>query len=67
VSNKLSPRETEVLKVYMQHGSQAKAGLLMHISAKTVHTYLRNAMRKLGARHLVDLVRVCIRERIIEE
>jgi DNA-binding NarL/FixJ family response regulator len=62
----LTPREGEVVKLVAEaHTTKQIAGLL-HLSEKTVENHRANAMRKLGMRDRVELVRYAIRRGMIE-
>jgi DNA-binding NarL/FixJ family response regulator len=62
----LTPREQEVVKLVAEaHTNKEIAGIL-HLSEKTVENHRSNAMRKLGMRDRVELVRYAIRKGLIE-
>jgi DNA-binding NarL/FixJ family response regulator len=62
----LTPREEEIVKLVAEaHTTKQIAGLL-HLSEKTVENHRANAMRKLGMRDRVELVRYAIRRGLIE-
>jgi DNA-binding NarL/FixJ family response regulator len=62
----LTPREEEIVKLVAEaHTTKEIAGLL-HLSEKTVENHRANAMRKLGMRDRVELVRYAIRRGLIE-
>jgi DNA-binding NarL/FixJ family response regulator len=62
----LTPREQEVVKLVAEaHTNREIAGIL-HLSEKTVENHRSNAMRKLGMRDRVELVRYAIRKGLIE-
>jgi DNA-binding NarL/FixJ family response regulator len=63
---KLTPREEEIVKLVAEaHTTKEIAGIL-HLSEKTVEHHRANAMRKLGMRDRVELVRYAIRRGLIE-
>ncbi len=63
---KLTPREEEIVKLVVEaHTTKEIAGIL-HLSEKTVEHHRANAMRKLGMRDRVELVRYAIRRGLIE-
>ena len=65
-SDELTPREQEVVKLVAEaHTNKEIAGIL-HLSEKTVENHRSNAMRKLGMRDRVELVRYAIRRGLIE-
>ena len=62
----LTPREQEVVKLVAEaHTNKQIAGIL-HLSEKTVENHRSNALRKLGMRDRVELVRYAIRKGLIE-
>jgi DNA-binding NarL/FixJ family response regulator len=64
--DELTPREQEVVKLVAEaHTNREIAGIL-HLSEKTVENHRSNAMRKLGMRDRVELVRYAIRKGLIE-
>ncbi len=46
--------------------STKEAAGVMNISVKTAETHRASLMRKLGARNVADVVRYCVRNRLIE-
>jgi DNA-binding NarL/FixJ family response regulator len=65
VSDPLSRRESEVLKLIAEgHTAKEIAGLLV-ISEKTVDRHRANVLEKLGVRNRVDLTRYAIRRGLI--
>ena len=65
-ADELTPREQEVVKLVAEaHTNKEIAGVL-HLSEKTVENHRSNAMRKLGMRDRVELVRYAIRRGLIE-
>ncbi len=58
----LSERETEVLPLVAAGHSNKVIANILHISAKSVETYKRRAMQKLGFRSRVELVRYAARK-----
>jgi DNA-binding NarL/FixJ family response regulator len=64
--NGLSPRERQVLR-YMAEGMCMKAiAFKLGIGSKTVETYRRSLMKKLGITNLPDLTKYAIRTGIID-
>jgi DNA-binding NarL/FixJ family response regulator len=64
--DELTPREQEVVTLAAEaHTNREIAGLL-ELSEKTVENHRANAMRKLGMRDRVELVRYAIRRGLIE-
>ena len=64
-TDELTPREQEVEAVAEAHTNKEIAEIL-HLSEKTVENHRSNAMRKLGMRDRVELVRYAIRRGLIE-
>ena len=62
----LSPREREVVQLLCEGKTSKELAGILKISAKTAETHRTNAMRKLGAHNLSELVRYAIRNQIIE-
>ncbi len=65
-SDELSPREQEVVKLVAEAHTNKEIAELLHLSEKTVENHRANAMRKLGMRDRVELVRYAIRRGLIE-
>ncbi len=62
----LTPREEEIVKLVAEaHTNREIAGIL-HLSEKTIENHRSNAMRKLGMRDRVELVRYAIRRGLID-
>ena len=62
----LTPREEEVVKLVAEANTTKQIAELLHLSEKTVENHRANAMRKLGMRDRVELVRYAIRRGLIE-
>ncbi len=58
----LSPREREVLQLITEGHSTKEVASSLHLSVKTVETYRRQLMEKLGIYNLAGLVKYAIRE-----
>ena len=65
-SDDLTPREEEVVKLVAEAHTNREIAELLHLSEKTVENHRANAMRKLGMRDRVELVRYAIRRGLIE-
>jgi DNA-binding NarL/FixJ family response regulator len=65
-SDELSPREQEVVKLVAEAHTNREIAEILHLSEKTVENHRSNAMRKLGMRDRVELVRYAIRRGLIE-
>lgn len=62
----LTPREEEIVKLVAEANTTREIADLLHLSEKTVENHRANAMRKLGMRDRVELVRYAIRQGLIE-
>src|SRR6266516_4816558 len=62
----LTPREQEVVKLIAEAHTNKEIAEILHLSEKTVENHRSNAMRKLGMRDRVELVRYAIRKGLIE-
>jgi DNA-binding NarL/FixJ family response regulator len=65
-SDDLTPREQEVVKLVAEAHTNKEIAAILHLSEKTVENHRSNAMRKLGMRDRVELVRYAIRRGLIE-
>jgi DNA-binding NarL/FixJ family response regulator len=63
----LTEREREVLKRIAEGQSTKEIASLLDISTRTVETHRANLMRKLEVRSVAQLVRLAIREGLVEE
>jgi DNA-binding NarL/FixJ family response regulator len=62
----LTPREQEVVTLVAEAHTNKEIAELLSLSEKTVENHRANAMRKLGMRDRVELVRYAIREGLVE-
>ncbi len=62
----LTPREEEVVKLVAEANTTKEIAAILHLSEKTVENHRGSAMRKLGMRDRVELVRYAIRRGLIE-
>jgi len=62
----LTPREEEIVKLVAEAHTSRQIAAILHLSEKTVENHRANAMRKLGMRDRVELVRYAIRRGLIE-
>jgi DNA-binding NarL/FixJ family response regulator len=62
----LTPREEEIVKMVAEANTTRQIAEILHLSEKTVENHRANAMRKLGMRDRVELVRYAIRRGLIE-
>ncbi len=65
-SSELTPREEEVVKLVAEAHTNKEIAEILHLSEKTVENHRSNAMKKLGMRDRVELVRYAIRRGLIE-
>jgi DNA-binding NarL/FixJ family response regulator len=65
-SHELTPREEEVVKLVAEAHTNKEIAEILHLAEKTVENHRANAMRKLGMRDRVELVRYAIRRGLIE-
>lgn len=62
----LTPREEEIVKLVAEANTTREIAEMLHLSEKTVENHRANAMRKLGMRDRVELVRYAIRQGLID-
>lgn len=62
----LTPREEEIVKMVAEANTSREIAQMLHLSEKTVENHRANAMKKLGMRDRVELVRYAIRQGLIE-
>jgi len=62
----LTPREEEIVKLVAEAHTTKQIAAILHLSEKTVEHHRANAMRKLGMRDRVELVRYAIRRGLID-
>ena len=65
-AGELTPREEEIVKLVAEAHTTKEIAAILHLSEKTVENHRANAMRKLGMRDRVELVRYAIRRGLIE-
>jgi len=65
-ADELTPREQEVVKLVAEAHTNKEIAEILHLSEKTVENHRSNAMKKLGMRDRVELVRYAIRRGLIE-
>jgi DNA-binding NarL/FixJ family response regulator len=65
-ADQLTPREEEIVKLVAEANTTRQIAEILHLSEKTVENHRANAMRKLGMRDRVELVRYAIRRGLIE-
>ncbi len=62
----LTPREREVLKLIAEGNDNARIGLILRISTKTVKSHRLNIMKKLDIHKVNDLVLYAVRNGFVE-
>jgi DNA-binding NarL/FixJ family response regulator len=62
----LTPREREILRHISEGNTNNEISRLMNISVKTVERHRTSLMAKLDAHNLVELIRVAIKQRLIQ-
>lgn len=62
----LSPRERQIIVMVVSGQSSAEIGVELHLSPKTVATYRSRLMTKLGVSDVPGLVRLAIRNKLID-
>lgn len=65
-NRRLTSREHEILRLISEGRTNNEMSRLMHISVKTVERHRTNLMAKLNAHNLVELIRVAIKQRLIQ-
>ncbi len=65
-SDDLTAREEEVVKLVAEAHTNREIGEILHLSEKTVENHRARAMKKLGLRDRVELVRYAIRRGLVE-
>jgi len=64
--SELTPREEEIVKMVAEANTSREIAQMLHLSEKTVENHRANAMKKLGMKDRVELVRYAIRQGLIE-
>jgi DNA-binding NarL/FixJ family response regulator len=64
--SELTPREEEIVKMVAEANTSREIAKMLHLSEKTVENHRANAMKKLGMRDRVELVRYAIRQGLID-
>jgi two-component system response regulator NreC len=62
----LTPREHEILRFISEGRTNNEIAKLVHISVKTVERHRGHLMAKLNAHNLVELIRISIKQRLIQ-
>jgi len=65
-AGELTPREEEIVKLVAEAHTTKQIATILQLSEKTVENHRANAMRKLGMRDRVELVRYAIRRGLID-
>jgi two-component system, NarL family, response regulator NreC len=63
---RLTSREQDILRLISKGRTNNEMSTLMHISIKTVERHRTNLMAKLNAHNLVELIRIAIKQRLIQ-
>lgn len=63
----LSPRERQIVTMVVNGMSSSAIGSQLHLSPKTVDTYRSRIMTKLGVSGVTSLVRLAVREGLVEK
>ena len=63
----LSPRERQIVTMVVNGLSSSAIGEQLHLSSKTVDTYRSRVMAKLGVSGVTALVRLAVREGLVED
>lgn len=63
----LSPRERQIVTMVVNGMSSAAIGTELHLSPKTVDTYRSRIMSKLGVTGVTSLVRLAVREGLVDD
>jgi DNA-binding NarL/FixJ family response regulator len=63
----LSPRERQIVTMVVNGMSSASIGSQLHLSPKTVDTYRSRIMAKLGVSGVTSLVRLAVREGLVDK
>jgi DNA-binding NarL/FixJ family response regulator len=64
--SRLSPRESEIVKLVAESKSNKEVANILNISVKTVESHRAHIMEKLGLHSVTELVRYAIRNNIVE-
>ena len=62
----MTPREQEIARLLADGYSTKEVADILNISPKTAETHRASIMKKLKAKNVTDIVKYCIRNRIIE-
>jgi DNA-binding NarL/FixJ family response regulator len=62
----LSPRELEILNHLVDGRSNKEIARILKISVRTVETHREAVRRKLGAEHIVDLIKLAVRRGLVK-
>jgi len=65
LTERLSPREQEILRYVAQGKTSREVGIILSISTKTVENHRQNIMRKLEVHDVVSLTRLAIRSGLV--
>ncbi len=62
----ITEREKEIALLLAEGHTTKEAASILHISPKTAETHRASLLRKLAAKNVTDIVKFCIRNRLIE-
>jgi DNA-binding NarL/FixJ family response regulator len=62
----LTPREIEILKLFVEGHINKEIGEMLDISIRTVETHKNHIMKKLALRSTVEMVKYAIRNKIVD-
>ena len=65
IKQKLTKRESEILKLIIQAKNNKEIGDELYISDQTVGVHRKNIMRKLGVRSTMSLIKFAIENQIV--
>ena len=62
---RLTPRETEIVKLLVKEFSSQEIATMLHISAGTVETHRHNILRKLDVKSTIGVVKFAIKTGLV--
>jgi len=65
VTNPLSQREREVLKLITEGATNTEIARTLYVSPNTIKTHVRNILNKLGVEHRLQAAVVALRHNLI--
>jgi DNA-binding NarL/FixJ family response regulator len=67
VTNRLTPRETEVLQLLAEGLSRREVAVRLFVSPSTVKAHMQHVLPKLGARNTVHAAAIAVRRGLLAE